>query len=40
MRIIDTIYIDGAFVTPHGDDRAPLFNPATEKRRGSPRRRR
>jgi hypothetical protein len=30
-RAIDTIYIDGAFVTPHGDDRAPQFNPATEK---------
>ena len=26
MRTIDTICIDGAFVTPHGDDRAPLFN--------------
>src|SRR5271170_4793149 len=34
MRTIDTIYIDGAFVTPHGDDRAPLFNPATEKQIG------
>jgi hypothetical protein len=32
MRTIDTIYIDGAFVTPRGDDRAPLFNPATEHR--------
>ena len=31
MRTIDTMYIDGAFVTPRGDDRAPLFNPATEK---------
>src|SRR5271163_339644 len=37
MRIIDTIYIDGAFVTPHGDDRAPLFNPATEKQIGEVR---
>jgi aldehyde dehydrogenase (NAD+) len=31
MRTIDTVYIDGAFITPHGDDRAPLYNPATEK---------
>jgi aldehyde dehydrogenase (NAD+) len=31
MRIIDQIYIDGAFVTPHGDARAPIFNPATEE---------
>jgi aldehyde dehydrogenase (NAD+) len=37
MRTIDTIYIDGAFVTPHGDDRAPLFNPATEKQIGEVR---
>src|ERR1700751_5321744 len=37
MRSIDTIYIDGAFVTPHGDDRAPLFNPATEKQIGEVR---
>src|SRR5271156_6489153 len=37
MRIIDTIYIDGAFVTPHGNDRAPLFNPATEKQIGEVR---
>jgi aldehyde dehydrogenase (NAD+) len=34
MRIIDTIYIDGAFVTPHGEARAPLFNPATEDKIG------
>jgi hypothetical protein len=32
MRTIDTIYIDGAFVTPHGDDRAPLFNPRPRNR--------
>jgi aldehyde dehydrogenase (NAD+) len=38
MRTIDTIYIDGAFVTPHGDYRAPLFNPATEKQIGEVRR--
>jgi aldehyde dehydrogenase (NAD+) len=37
MRTIDTIYIDGAFVTPHGDDRAPLFNPATEQQIGEVR---
>jgi aldehyde dehydrogenase (NAD+) len=37
MRTIDTIYVDGAFVTPHGDDRAPLFNPATEKQIGEVR---
>jgi aldehyde dehydrogenase (NAD+) len=29
MRIIDTIYIDGAFVTPHGTEVQDLFNPAT-----------
>jgi aldehyde dehydrogenase (NAD+) len=29
MRIVDRIYIDGAFVTPHGEDAADLFNPAT-----------
>jgi aldehyde dehydrogenase (NAD+) len=37
MRIIDTIYIDGAFVTPHGEERAPLFNPATEDKIGEVR---
>lgn len=31
MQIIDKIYIDGAFVTPHGDERYDLFNPATEQ---------
>ncbi|WP_322101483.1 aldehyde dehydrogenase family protein [Paraburkholderia sp. J41] len=30
MHIIDTVYIDGAFVTPHGDEWFDLFNPATE----------
>ena len=30
MRNIDKIYIDGAFVAPHGSERAPLVNPATE----------
>jgi aldehyde dehydrogenase (NAD+) len=34
MPSIDTIYIDGAFVTPHGDDRALPFNPATEEQIG------
>ena len=37
MRIIDTIYIDGAFVTPHGDEWFDLFNPATERVIGSVR---
>jgi aldehyde dehydrogenase (NAD+) len=31
MQFIDTIYIDGAFVTPHGDEMFDLFNPATER---------
>ncbi|SAK96722.1 aldehyde dehydrogenase [Caballeronia hypogeia] len=31
MQIIDHIYIDGAFVTPHGDEFFDLFNPATEQ---------
>ncbi|WP_321866999.1 aldehyde dehydrogenase family protein [Paraburkholderia tropica] len=29
MQVIDTIYIDGAFVTPHGSELFELFNPAT-----------
>jgi aldehyde dehydrogenase (NAD+) len=29
MRIIDQIYVDGAFVTPHGSELFDLFNPAT-----------
>ncbi|WNJ90176.1 aldehyde dehydrogenase family protein [Bosea sp. 685] len=29
MRIIDTVYIDGAFVAPHGEELFDLFNPAT-----------
>jgi aldehyde dehydrogenase (NAD+) len=37
MRVIDTIYIDGAFVAPRGKDRAPLFNPATEQQIGEVR---
>src|ERR1700756_330683 len=31
MQIIDKIYIDGAFVTPHGDEFFDLFNPSTEQ---------
>lgn len=31
MQIIDRIYIDGAFVTPHGREYFDLFNPATEQ---------
>jgi aldehyde dehydrogenase (NAD+) len=37
MRNIDSIYIDGAFVTPHGEERAPLFNPSTEEQIGTVR---
>ena len=29
MHIIDQVYIDGAFVTPHGEELLELFNPAT-----------
>ena len=29
MQHIDQIYIDGAFVTPHGTERFELFNPST-----------
>ena len=29
MKSIDTIYIDGAFVTPHGTELFDLHNPAT-----------
>lgn len=31
MHTIDQIYIDGAFVTPHGEEHFELFNPATEE---------
>lgn len=34
MRNIDRIYIDGAFVTPHGTRCLDLFNPATEAKIG------
>jgi aldehyde dehydrogenase (NAD+) len=37
MRDIDQIYIDGAFVTPRGEERAPLFNPSTEEQIGTVR---
>jgi aldehyde dehydrogenase (NAD+) len=37
MRVIDQIYIDGAFTTPHGEELADLFNPATEARIGQVR---
>ena len=31
MHTIEQIYIDGAFVTPHGEEWFDLFNPATEQ---------
>lgn len=31
MRTINQLYINGDFVTPHGTELAPLFNPATEE---------
>ncbi|SDC91122.1 aldehyde dehydrogenase (NAD+) [Cupriavidus sp. YR651] len=31
MQHIEQIYIDGAFVTPHGEEWFDLFNPATEQ---------
>jgi aldehyde dehydrogenase (NAD+) len=31
MHLIDKIYIDGAFVTPHGEELFDLFNPATAR---------
>ena len=31
MQTIDKVYINGAFVTPHGDELFDLFNPATEQ---------
>ena len=37
MRNITQIYIDGAFVTPHGEEIADLFNPSTEERIGTVR---
>ncbi len=37
MRDINEVYFDGAFATPHGTARAPLFNPATEEQIGTVR---
>jgi aldehyde dehydrogenase (NAD+) len=37
MRNVDQIYIDGCFVTPHGEELFDLFNPATEERIGQVR---
>ncbi|HEX4197469.1 MAG TPA: aldehyde dehydrogenase family protein [Caulobacteraceae bacterium] len=37
MRAIDQIYIDGQFVTPHGQERFDLHNPATEETIGQVR---
>ena len=37
MRDIDQIYLNGSFVTPHGQERAPLFNPSTEEQIGTVR---
>ncbi len=37
MKAIEQIYIDGAFVTPHGTERFDLFNPATEEKIGEVR---
>jgi aldehyde dehydrogenase (NAD+) len=37
MRTIDRISIDGSFVTPHGTEVTPLFNPATEEQIGTVR---
>jgi aldehyde dehydrogenase (NAD+) len=34
---LDRIYIDGAFVEPHGTERADLFDPSTEERIGQVR---
>jgi aldehyde dehydrogenase (NAD+) len=37
VHSIEHIYIDGRFVTPHGEERFELFNPATERVIGSVR---
>ncbi|MGA0595816.1 aldehyde dehydrogenase family protein [Enterovirga sp. CN4-39] len=37
MRAIDQIYIDGDFVTPHGEETSDLFDPSTEERIGTVR---
>ena len=35
MRDLSTLYINGAFVTPHGQDRLDLIDPRTGERQGS-----
>ncbi|WP_077963411.1 aldehyde dehydrogenase family protein [Ensifer adhaerens] len=37
MKLIEQIYVDGAFATPHGSERFDLFNPATEEKIGEVR---
>ena len=37
MKMIEQIYVDGAFVTPEGSERFELFNPATEEKIGEVR---
>lgn len=37
MHSITQIYIDGAFITPRGEELADLFNPATEQKIGTVR---
>jgi aldehyde dehydrogenase (NAD+) len=37
MKNVEQIYIDGAFITPHGTERFDLFNPATEEKIGEVR---
>ncbi|MGL4967342.1 MAG: aldehyde dehydrogenase family protein [Inquilinus sp.] len=37
MQDIDSIYIDGSFVVPHGTERTALFNPSTEEQIGTVR---
>jgi aldehyde dehydrogenase (NAD+) len=37
VRAIDRVYINGQFVTPHGEELFDLFNPATEEKIGQVR---
>jgi aldehyde dehydrogenase (NAD+) len=37
VRVIDRVYINGQFVTPHGEELFDLFNPATEEKIGQVR---
>ena len=37
MRDINQIYSNGNFITPHGQEQAPLFNPSTEEQIGTVR---